>query len=178
MLHSTSGRAGEWGMVCTCTADRAASAVNLIQSNSTRSNPRRPQPKPPPSCALLCSASGSRFSLLGSLLPIACCRPGPQGRSPYTALWLRAACRHMWPAISCPSSSFPPPSRVTFVASTPKCATSSGASSPALTSQTLTYSMLTFLSKHLYLPCLSLLPSHIGTLWSGPHLPGLVGTLQ
>lgn len=156
-------------------------AVNPTQPNSIQSNSLQPtssSTKPPPACPRV-------FGVVHPLLSPRttsshrCCRPGlqvgvlTQHRGP----GLHAG-RHMCPPAT--SSAPPSPTPVTFSAPTPKGAVSSGFSSPSLISQTITYSMLTYLSKHLHLPSLSLLlllPSHVRRPWSDQFLPDCVGKL-
>ena len=72
----------------------------------------------------------------------------------------------------------PYPSPVTLIAQSIKRTTSPGSLLRYRIRLTLTYSMLTFLSKHLYLPCLFLLSCRWGPFFPDHLPPGRVGRLQ
>lgn len=185
MCDATFGRAGELGgNGMHLHRGPCSQHSQSIQSYPTQSNPIHPTlifnnqtPTLVPFFVRRCvSSSLASDHFFSSLLPAR-----SPGRSPYlhniVAPGLHAG-GHMWPAtLSAP----PPPSfsLPSHICRLPRRATSSAMSSPSPISPTLTFTMLTYLFKHLYLPCLSLLSGHVGRLWSDQLLlPGSVEGLH
>lgn len=187
MCDATFGRAGEWGgggqwpALAPQTVQPAQSInpilPNPIQSDSSHLNLLTTEP--PPSCP---SSFGVVLPLVSPRITSShrCCRPGSQVGLPTQHCDPRAACRraHVASHLRLPLL-LPPLLHICRRTKSPKRATSSAMSSPSPISPTLTFTMLTYLSKHLYPPCLPPLSGHVGRLWSDQLLlPGSVEGLH